>query len=609
MTAMLVSLLCTLGSLALSLKIPKNILAFPDVDAVEQEIVAGDRRSANFALLSAAERGGKPHLALVWAHLVMLGYDPEILLQWLSTPGKSPTAPEIRPDRVTSEARQVLFGNFEHLLDNIQSNHAESVKGFIVALAKEGGPHRVSSCLKALQVLGYSPQELQSWIQQKRLASPVAAGISTVVENSWDVHLLVHALSQADKSGVKRVLAQIVQRGRAGDMTKVLGRFAALGYDYNVLLQWLQSADTVDSALTLGPMPAGLPGRLQDPKIQDEDFPVLLKDLKAGDHAGVKAVFARMLKKGHLPSAFASLQTLGYDLDALKQWYQSGDEKLLGELRKPPQMHTQNQRSPTVTSRAPDPHGHLGTKSSEVKLHRLNDTDALFRNDSVVLTRALVNADMDTAKRALRDMLQGGQRGKTKVAETMTHLRSLGFEVSDIESWLSNESGVKQSSETSMQEPHPTFKKVVAHQNENATAALSAVSADHESEDKVKGLPGMVNASSSQTRLEEQDATPATPTGVRVIEKPSAPAVVDSVDIQEGFEQILRDVRKANKNGVVNQLASKFKRGHDGQDGQRRVAEVFAKLEAVGYDVGQVQAWLLGKRNAPTKHAKSSESL
>lgn len=306
-----VYLMCIFGQLfheAFALKLPKNTLELPDhTEAVEREIVEGDQRGANTALLAAAE-GGKRHLEMVWA-LLALDYDPEDLQKWLSTASPLSNFSAEGYDRSLGE-------DVRNLLETIRANRPdgpEAVKALILNVARTGGAqggaggaHRVSKALQALQALGYSPQELQSWIERRTPGQAlVAKGPARAIENSWNVYLLIDGLKHSSRAEVKKVLAHI----GGEEMVHVLGMFAALGYDYNMLLKWLQSESEEEE--------------VEIPS--NSDFALLLKDLEkeAETRAEVKEVFARMLKTGNLSSSFARLQSMGYDLDALKRWYQS----------------------------------------------------------------------------------------------------------------------------------------------------------------------------------------------------------------------------------------------------------------------------------------------
>ncbi|CAE7293687.1 unnamed protein product, partial [Symbiodinium necroappetens] len=318
-----VYLMCIFGQLfheAFALKLPKNTLELPDHTAVEREIVEGDQRGANTALLAAAE-GGKRHLEMVWA-LLALDYDPEDLQKWLST--ASPLPPSHFSNLSVEGYDRSLGEDVRNLLETLRANRPdgpEAVKALIRKVATLGGAGRVSKALQALQALGYSPQELQSWIERRTHGQAlVAKGPARAIENSWNVYLLIDGLKHSSRAEVKKVLAHI----GAEEMVHVLGMFAALGYDYNMLLKWLQSESEEEE--------------VEIPS--NSDFALLLKDLEkeAETRAEVKEVFARMLKTGNLSSSFARLQSMGYDLDALKRWYQS-------RLKAPPQpVHERDSR-------------------------------------------------------------------------------------------------------------------------------------------------------------------------------------------------------------------------------------------------------------------------
>ncbi|OLP86490.1 hypothetical protein AK812_SmicGene32403 [Symbiodinium microadriaticum] len=307
-----VYLVCIFGQLfheAFALKLPKNTLELPDhTEAVEREIAEGDQRGANTALLAAAE-GGK---------------DPEDLQKWLSTASPLSNFSAEGYDRSLGE-------DVWNLLETIRANRPdgpEAVKALILNVARTGGAqggaggaHRVSKALQALQALGYSPQELQSWIERRTHGQAlVAKGPARAIENSWNVYLLIDGLKHSSRAEVKKVLAHI----GAEEMVHVLGMFAALGYDYKMLLKWLQSEEEEEVEIP-----------------SNSDFALLLKDLEkeAETRAEVKEVFARMLKTGNLSSSFARLQSMGYDLDALKRWYQS-------RLKAPPQPAHQRDSRP-----------------------------------------------------------------------------------------------------------------------------------------------------------------------------------------------------------------------------------------------------------------------
>mmetsp|Transcript_17596 Transcript_17596/g.41371 ORF Transcript_17596/g.41371 Transcript_17596/m.41371 type:complete len:482 (+) Transcript_17596:63-1508(+) len=368
-----VYLVCILGHIfndASALKLPQNILTLPDLDleseAVEREIVEGDQHGASVALLAAAEKG-RHHLEMVWA-LLALDYDLNDLQEWLSSTSPLPPSPSASLSR---ESHEGLVEDFRNLLENLRANRPDSdaVKALIVSLARAGGAHRVSSALQALQALGYSPQELQSWIEQKgKGQAPTKGPAARAIENSWNVYLLIDALKHSSRADVKQVLAHIGTQ----EMVNVLGIFTALGYDYNGLLKRLQESSKVET---------------------HSDFALLLKDLEAEaeTRADVKEVFARLLRTGKLSSSFAKLQSMGYDLHAVKHWYQS-------HLRAPPPPPQPQQKDP-----AP---GKLGE---------------VFRNESMMLPAP--------AKRLLPETMQ--DTSVTSVPEP--HLHALGDETKHLQ--------------------------------------------------------------------------------------------------------------------------------------------------------------------------------
>ena len=402
---------------AFALKVAKDHFFESDLDVVERRIREGDQRGSNEALLAAAERG-KQHLAMVLAELAVRGYDPEEIQVFLSAQWRKPFSalPGVHP---------VNTASFQALLEDIEKNRPAAAKEIIIAMAKEGGPHRLANSLKALQLLGYNPKELQTWIQGTS-AVILARGPTRVAASMWNIHLLLEALQRADKSGVKNVLAQVVKNGGTKEMTWLLGSFAAMGYSYTALLQWLQSAGTAKAPdLQIERTEAQQAQRVQqaqkvqepektqhvqhvqqaqqapEPEEEEEDldFKVLIGGIKTGNRPQVKESFARIWNKGGLETAFSRLQAMGYDLDAIKEWYEfEGFER---EVHAP------------FTS-----------------MVAVNETVSVHMNGSIMLTKAFVESDMEMAKTALKGMLQ-----RDALAQ-LTHLHALGFNVASMKRWL-----------------------------------------------------------------------------------------------------------------------------------------------------------------------------
>eukprot|EP00438_Fugacium_kawagutii_P015880 Skav206404 [mRNA] locus=scaffold2210:107744:108391:+ [translate_table: standard] len=142
-----------------------------------------------------------------------------------------------------------------------------------------------------------------------------------------EVQALVDLVQRGDRPGTKELLAQLVRQGGQVHLEQVLRGFQQLGYDYNLLLQWL--AETQGSKAPGQPTkapaspatpatPAQLlvegghqaPGQAQPSRAPQqlvehppgESFQLLLKGLDSSNKTLVKDAFAHMLQEGVSPS-------------------------------------------------------------------------------------------------------------------------------------------------------------------------------------------------------------------------------------------------------------------------------------------------------------------
>ena len=572
---MLFGLLFLLGPLSIdlsvsALKLPTDdVRDLADLHALEREIQDGDRRDANFALLAAANRGGQQHVSLVLALLAAEGYDVDMLQQWFSGGG---VPPFVGAAGIASEAKRVaLARSFQSLLEGIRADRPQAAKALIVKMAEDGGQARVSNTLKALLLLGYDVKAFQTWIEGgPALPKPSPA---KVAQNPWHMHLLIEALQRADRKAVKKVLAGIVRQGGLADMTRVLGSFAAMGYDYVGLMQWLQSEE--------GAKPPS------KPKIADPELALLLQGLQAGDRSQVKLAFAGFLKKGDLSTVFAKLQAMGYDLEKIKRWYKED---------------LQFRRGQEFPIRADSHQGRLQASSAS-EAH------------SEMLTRAFVNSDALMAKRLPLDMVQhGGKDGETDVATVFGHLQSSGFQVASMGNRLNNQthsnhsnafrghhkgSGVLQ--EVAGADSSSEDSKVLAASFKNASKETALRYMAHmlgnggtaRIEKAIAGVsvwgsdPG-----SSQIWLDGRANLSKTPK--HSSPRKSSPEATTAGTGERSFQQVLEGVQQANKTQVVQQLALDFNTG-----GLARVQDTFAQLEKAGYHAAELQAWLAGRQVKP----------
>eukprot|EP00930_Biecheleria_cincta_P013046 TRINITY_DN1182_c0_g1_i1.p1 TRINITY_DN1182_c0_g1~~TRINITY_DN1182_c0_g1_i1.p1 ORF type:complete len:1203 (+),score=273.17 TRINITY_DN1182_c0_g1_i1:177-3611(+) len=367
------------------------------MDAVHllEDFVRADRKAVEHDLLD-----GRDELRIqeALASLQAEGISPAKLEAWLSGTSSEP---------LTAAAE-----NFQAMLSSLKSADQRATKEAFRKIAAQG-QETVKHSFAALNFLGYDANEVHSWLVHGDVPAPQPR--KQKEEPTLDVYHLLKLLRESDEPGVKNFFADLKQKGGKERSAHALARLENLGYNANVLKQWLEkpASPAKPARAETSVIQNGQSMPLQD--VAEEDAKNLQASLQASDKLRMKKELARMLQEGgekRLSKGLLHLHHLGFDIDAVKKWYISA-----GEEASPKPLQT----APEVMQDAP-------AQVYTLNMRKQSDVDA------ELMVNMIENLDKDGLGEALRNMNDKG--GRQRLENALDSLQSFGYDAQEMQLWL-----------------------------------------------------------------------------------------------------------------------------------------------------------------------------
>lgn len=352
---------------------------------------------------------------------------------------------------------------------------------------------------------------------------------------------LIHAVQDADRHAAKQVLADIVRDGGEPQMQDVLGRFAAMGYDYNVLLRWVSGALTLTGEAAQAIHTKHTSAEREHPehavkikatKVSKEEeaevgFKFLLRGLDTSNETLVKDAFAQMLQNGgkaFLSSKLLEVQKMGYDIEAIKKWYSS--KPLRPEITQPKlkmnskQMPQMMRESTLSDSESMSQSLNNASKSSEAK-------------EIIELMKAENHAGM---KEKITEIFTTG--GEPKIKSVLAAVQAMGYDPADVE-------------------------------------LVAAGKKRKHKEQKSQKVNKEQEKEKEQKKQKKQD------------KKVENEKKENHKDVSDEALSLLKSIAEGDRDGARKQLGYVWSKG-----GQDELQEVLQRVQFAGHDAAQIQAWV-----------------
>lgn len=362
---------------------------------------------------------------------------------------------------------------------------------------------------------------------------------------------LIHAVQDADRHAAKQVLADIVRDGGEPQMQDVLGRFAAMGYDYNVLLRWVSGALTLtgEAAQAIHTKHTAAHPEHQIPpvkimkatkavtKVSKEEeaaevgFKFLLRGLDTSNETLVKDAFAQMLQNGgkaFLSSKLLEVQKMGYDIEAIKRWYSSKQIKqsLRPEITQPNKVNSKQMPQMMRESTLHD---------SESMSQSLNNASKSSEAKEIIeLMKAENHAGM---KEKITEIFTTG--GEPKIKSVLAAVQAMGYDPADVE--------------------------LVAAGKKRKHKEQKSQKVNKEKQEKEK----------EQKEQKKQD------------QKVENEKKENDKDVADEALSLLKSIAGGDRDGARKQLGYVWSKG-----GQDELQEVLQRVQFAGHDAAQIQAWV-----------------
>ena len=359
---------------------------------------------------------------------------------------------------------------------------------------------------------------------------------------------LIHAVQDADRHAAKQVLADIVRDGGEPQMQDVLGRFAAMGYDYNVLLRWVSGALTLtgEAAQAIHTKHTAAHPEHQIPpvkimkatkavtKVSKEEeaaevgFKFLLRGLDTSNETLVKDAFAQMLQNGgkaFLSSKLLEVQKMGYDIEAIKRWYSSKQIKqsLRPEITQPNKVNSKQMPQMMRESTLHD---------SESMSQSLNNASKSSEAKEIIeLMKAENHAGM---KEKITEIFTTG--GEPKIKSVLAAVQAMGYDPADVE--------------------------LVAAGKKRKHKEQKSQKVNKEKQEKEK-------------EQKKQD------------QKVENKKKENDKDVADEALSLLKSIAGGDRDGARKQLGYVWSKG-----GQDELQEVLQRVQFAGHDAAQIQAWV-----------------
>lgn len=449
---------------------------------------------------------------------------------------------------------------------------------------------------------------------------------ATVANATWEVSQLIQRVQEADRDGTKKVLGDIVRMGGEKHLEEILQRFAAMGYDYSVLLQW------VSGTLKLGE--ASPQEAIHSKVTDDHGFKLLLRGLDSSNQTLVKNALAQLQSGGKdfFSSKLLELQRMGYDIAAIKRWLPAEGHPSHFET-----THLAAVKAGISTKPEESDGSHMSDVSDVSDAQQFIDLMKMANEDGMKtrITEVFQNGGMPRIQAALKIVQAWGYDAKdVELLAAGKEMRSAGLKIKEEQKQTQKESTPSTPSSKSQKATEKTEKKQKFDALEASDEALSLVKSIAEGDrDGARKEVGYIYAKGGQEELVEvlqraqfrgHDAAKiqAWITGAET-PKPFQPAPVPSVQqavqaVQQAVQQAVPPVglaheshesheshgsqksnaeldteflvmrlRDADRKGAADYVIQMFQAG-----GQQRIQKALAGLKLWGYDPKRFQRWV-----------------
>ena len=408
-----------------------------------------------------------------------------------------------------------------------------------------------------LVALFFTPAALKLNFNANEVGHP---GWTNSFNATAELSQLIHAVQDADRHAAKQVLADIVRDGGEPQMQDVLGRFAAMGYDYNVLLRWVsgaltltgEAAQAIHTGHTRAEHPTEHPAKIiKATKVSKEEeaevgFKFLLRGLDTSNETLVKDAFAQMLQNGgkaFLSSKLLEVQKMGYDIEAIKRWY-SSKQPIRPEITQPKlkmnskQMPQMMRESTLHDSESMSQSLNNASKSSEAK-------------EIIELMKAENHAGM---KGKITEIFTTG--GEPKIKAVLAAVQAMGYDPADVE--------------------------LVAAGKKRKHKEQKSQKANKEKQEKEK----------EQKKQKKQD------------KKVENEKKENHKDLADEALSLLKSIAEGDRDGARKQLGYVWSKG-----GQDELQEVLQRVQFAGHDAAQIQAWVAESGDSNKTEMQSQRGL
>ena len=446
---------------------------------------------------------------------------------------------------------------------------------------------------------------------------------ATVANATWEVSQLIQRVQEADRDGTKKVLGDIVRMGGEKHLEEILQRFAAMGYDYSVLLQW------VSGTLKLGE--ASPQEAIHSKVTDDHGFKLLLRGLDSSNQTLVKNALAQLQSGGKdfFSSKLLELQRMGYDIAAIKRWLPAEGHPSHFET-----THLAAVKAGISTKPEESDGSHMSDVSDVSDAQQFIDLMKMANEDGMKtrITEVFQNGGMPRIQAALKIVQAWGYDAKdVELLAAGKEMRSAGLKIKEEQKQTQKESTPSTPSSKSQKATEKTEKKQKFDALEASDEALSLVKSIAEGDrDGARKEVGYIYAKGGQEELVEvlqraqfrgHDAAKiqAWIAGAET-PKPFQPAPVPSVQqavqaVQQAVQQAVPPVglahesheshgsqksnaeldteflvmrlRDADRKGAADYVIQMFQAG-----GQQRIQKALAGLKLWGYDPKRFQRWV-----------------
>eukprot|EP00435_Cladocopium_sp_Y103_P006701 s5494_g2.t1 len=362
---------------------------------------------------------------------------------------------------------------------------------------------------------------------------------------TWELSQLIHRVQEADRDGAKEVLGDIVRRGGEKHLEEILGRFATMGYDYTVLLQW------VSGTLKLGEASPQEAIHSKATDHSDHGFKLLLQGLNSSNQTLVKNALAQMLQSGgkeFLSSKVLELERMGYDMAAIKKWLPEG-----------PPSHLETT--------------HLAEEKAGISTTVPQESDV---SDAQQFIDLMKMANEDGMKTKITDVFKNG--GMPRIQAALKIVQAWGYDAKDVELLAAG----KKMRHAGLKIREDSEDKKETKENQESTMTQSTQSTP--------------KSQKATEKIEKEIVKKEKPT-----EKIEKKQKFDALEASDEALSLVKSIAEGDRDGARKEVGYIYAKG-----GQEELVEVLQRAQFRGHDAAKIQAWIAGDESPKLQSSQAA---